>query len=184
MEDMKLPKRSRKFSCVTYLTETDLVACLNKHQQSIRGFAYAYHDKDVTEEGKLKEKHAHLVLWLYNASNKDNIRRWFVGGLDEKGQPANTLSQVCIDVFGAYEYLWHKNNEEKYQYDPSIVVSSDPALFEQVDDFPDTDAYAPLEDMLNGVPLSVVAKRYGRDFIVHYGHYRQIYEDIKSAESV
>lgn len=178
MSKMKLPNRSRKFSLVTYLVEPDLVTCLNNHQQSIRGFAYAYHDKDETEEGKIKEKHAHVVLWLYNPSDSNRIRRWF-HGVDEKGIEANTLAQVCMDVAASYEYLWHKNNPEKYQYDSSIVVSSDPALFEQADDNPESDAYAPLEDLLNGVPLSVVAKRYGRDFIVHYGHYRQIYQDIK-----
>lgn len=175
---MASQERSRKFALVTYLPEPVLVECLNKHQSSIRGFAYAYHDKDETEEGKIKETHAHIVLWLYNASTIERIRRWFYA-LDDIGQPINTLGQVCHDIFSAYEYLWHKNNPEKYQYDPSVVVSSDPSLFES-DDSPDDSLMDAVNDLLEGVPLIDVTRRYGRDFIMRYGHIRQLMEDIKN----
>lgn len=170
-------ERSRKFSLVTYLPESFLVECLNQHQSSIRGFAYAYHDKDVTDDGKIKEIHGHVVLWLYHARTLESVRRWFFG-LDDKGLAINTLGQVCHDVYTVYEYLWHKNNPEKFQYDPSVVVSSDPSLFES-DDSPDDSLMDAVNDLLEGVSLVDVTRRYGRDFIVHYGHIRQLMDDIK-----
>ena len=171
-------KRSRKFCLVTYLTEPDLVSCLNNHQSSIRGFEYIYHDKDLNEDGSSKELHAHLNLILYDAKTLSVVRRWFAGGKDINGLPANTLGQICMDIGGAHDYLTHKENLDKFQYSPDDIVSSDTSLFESSVDQSEDVAFLALNDMLERVPLQDIAKRYGRDFIYHYGHIKQVYVDI------
>lgn len=160
-------QRGRKFTCVTYLSEQQLQICLQAHYSQLRGFAYALHDKDVNKDGTPKESHTHVVLWLYNASTVARIRRWF-RAVDSEGKEITTTAQVCKDISFSYEYLWHRNDPEKYQYSPDIVVSSDSSIFEKDD--PDDNALNALNDIVSGVPLLEVATRYGRDFIYHYKH--------------
>lgn len=170
-------KRSRNFCLITYLTEDDLVTCLNNHQSSIRGFEYIFHDQDVKEDGTPKEPHFHVNLILYNTRKLADIRRWFFG-FDLQGLPANTLGQICLDIGASHDYLTHKDNPEKFQYNPDDIVSSDSSLFERKLDIVDDVSWLALNDMLEGVPLQDIAKRYGRDFIYHYGHIKQVYVDI------
>ena len=77
--------RSRKFSCITYLNETQLNACLSKHFSQIRCYEYILHDKDTWTEydeaknpehvaGTLKEPHFHLVLVLFNANTVSGVQ--------------------------------------------------------------------------------------------------------------
>ena len=172
-------ERSRKFSCVTYLSENQLVQCLNNAGDMIRGFAYCYHDKDINDDGTPKEPHTHFILWLYNQRTVKSIKNWFSGYKDEKGQPINTLVQVCHDIRSATEYLWHANDPDKYQYSKDSVVYSDPALFE----FPDTQtediSILALDDLLSGVSVYDCAKKYGRDFIYHFVHISSVYFAVK-----
>lgn len=170
-------KRSRNFCLITYLTEDDLVSCLNNHQSSIRGFEYIFHDKDIKEDGTPKEPHFHVNLILFSARKLVEIRRWFFG-FDPQGLPANTLGQICLDIGASHDYLTHKENPEKFQYNPDSIVSSDPTLFDRKLDIVDDVSWLALNDMLEGVPLQDIAKRYGRDFIYHYGHIKQVYVDI------
>lgn len=76
-----------------------------------------------------------------------------------------------------FRYLTHQDNPEKYQYSPDDVICSDPSSFE--DDVQTDDTWTAVEDLLNGVPLKEVARRYGRDFIYHYSHIRQLVSDIR-----
>ena len=170
-------KRSRNFCLITYLTEDDLVTCLNNHQSSIRGFEYIFHDKDLKKDGTPKEPHFHVNLILFSARKLVDIRRWFFG-FDLQGLPANTLAQFCMDIGASHDYLTHKENPEKFQYNSDNIVSSDLSLFERKLDVFDDVSWLALNDMLDGVPLQDIAKRYGRDFIYHYGHIKQVYVDI------
>lgn len=168
-------ERGRKFSCVTYLSDFQLQVALQAHYSAIRGFAYAHHDKDVNKDGTSKEPHTHVVLWLYNPSTVGRIRRWF-RAVDSEGKEITTTAQTCKDVVFAYEYLWHRNDPDKYQYSKDIVTASDSSLFEKDD--PDDNALNALNDILDGVSLLEVANRYGRDFIYHYKHMQALVGDI------
>lgn len=178
MPNSTADKRFRNFCLITYLTEDDLVTCLNNHQSSIRGFEYIYHDKDLKEDGTPKESHFHVNLILYSPRKLADVRRWFSGGKDINGLPANTLGQICMDIGASHDYLTHKEHLDKFQYNSEDIVSSDSSLFERKSEFFDDVSWLALNDMLEGVPLQDIAKRYGRDFIYHYGHIKQVYVDI------
>lgn len=178
MAEAKRENRSRNFCLITYLTEDDLVICLNNHQSSIRGFEYIYHDKDLKEDGTLKEPHFHVNLILYSARKLVDVRRWFSGGKDLNGFPANTLGQICMDIGASHDYLTHKGYSDKFLYNSEDIVSTDLSLFDRKVECSDDASWLALNDMLNGVPLQDIAKRYGRDFIYHYGHIKQVYVDI------
>lgn len=163
--------QSRKWSLVTYLRPQDIAAVFGDKADKVRAYAYCTHDKD---EGK--EPHTHVVVWLNTPYAASTIKNWFRGA-DSKGELANTLAEPCKDIAAMYRYLIHEDNPEKYQYDPESRICSDPSCFE--DDVQTDDTWVAVEDLLNGVPLREVARRYGRDFIYHYSHIRQLVADIR-----
>lgn len=164
--------RGRKFSCVTYLTETQLQSRLADHKEQIRVYSYAYHDKDVREDGTLKELHCHIVIVTYNTCTISSLQRWFKAD-DEEGKPINTMVQICNDVYKMYDYLTHSTVDAvaagKYQYDKSIIVSNDDEGYFQASPSSNYDnILLATEMLLKGYSVREVGRKFGRDFIIHY----------------
>lgn len=164
--------QSRKWALVTYLKPDEIARVFADKSDKVRAYAYATHDKD-----KDKEPHTHIIVWLLTPYAASTIKNWFRGE-DSKGELANTLAEPCADIVAMFRYLTHKDNPEKYQYCDDIVVCSDPSCF--ADDVQTDETWTAVKDLLDGVPLAVVAQRYGRDFIYHYSHIRQLVNDIKA----
>lgn len=171
--------QSRKWSLVTYLPPAELAQVFGDKADKVRAYAYATHDKDTNKDGSRKEPHTHVIVWLNTPYAPSTIKNWF-RGYDDKGELVNTLAEPCKDISAMYRYLTHKDNPDKYQYDDDVVICSDPSMFE--DDVQTCDTWTAVDDLLNGVPLREVARRYGRDFIYHYSHIRQLVQDIKQEE--
>lgn len=182
--------RSRKFSLITYLDKGFLDVILLKHQEQVRVYAYAYHDKDKREDGTLKEPHIHLVLVTYNAHTCSSIRRWFSGIHDDKGLEITTTCQICSDVFEMYDYLTHSTVQSrldgKYPYDKSIICTNDVqgvSSYFRGDDCADYDSITlACEELLKGAKIRDLGKRYGRDFILHYNTIKQYVSDVRSCQ--
>lgn len=164
--------RLRKFACVTYLPERNFLACLRKHQDEIIRYAYVIHDKDFKEPNVPEEVHIQFVLYTYNGHSYSAIRRWFK---DDSGQ--NTLCQTIGNDIEAFEYLRHLNEKDplKYHYPPEACITYNFNL-EEIEN--DDNGFAPLQMLLNGEKKSLIAKRFGRDFIYHYKAYKELAEDI------
>lgn len=86
-------------------------------------FAMILHDKDVLENGEIKTKHIHLVAIL------KNNRRRLSSTLDEISTCClvNTLAvsiDKMSDLVGSLQYLIHKHNPEKHQYDISDIITN------------------------------------------------------------
>lgn len=165
--------RYRKFSCITYLTEIQIKLRLLEHSNQIRVYAYAYHDKDVREDGTFKEPHFHLIIVTYTTCTVSAIRRWFSGVKDSNGNEITTTVQNCTDVFEMYDYLIHDTvqarNAGKYKYDSSIRVTNDKGYF-KADEVSHWDNIVLASEMLlKGESIQDIGRRFGRDFIFHYG---------------
>ena len=91
-------------------------------QDHCENYAYIYHDKDTNTEGMPLDEHLHLVAVL-----KDSVRL------------STTLNSFCefvslttlgveIDkahsVEGSIQYLIHKNDKNKYQYEIKNIISN------------------------------------------------------------
>lgn len=178
-----MPKREqyRNFSLVSYCTQEFLDQVLELHTDRIKAFAYCYHDEDKTDDGNIKPTHVHILLLLHNPLSPSTIKNWFYC-IDGKGFEVNTLVQKLVDIPAMYRYLIHEDNPEKFQYLPEFRICSDSKYFSEIADNDDVAKLA-LFDLLDGVPLREVAHRYGRDFIYHYGHIKQIYLDILASET-
>lgn len=173
--------RFRKFSCITYLNETQLQVCLMKHTNQIRVYAYAYHDKDTKEDGSLKEPHYHLLLVTYNTCSLSAVRRWFSGYISN-GKEITTTAQKCTDIYSSFDYLTHNTleakAENKYQYDKNIVFSNDFEYFKANEESEYDNITLATEMLLKGAKVRDLGKIFGRDFILHYGAIKQYCNDI------
>lgn len=75
------------------------------------------HDRDTKPDGTVKKPHYHVVI-NYPSSNttlkavKERIA-------DRLNAPAPLIAD---NPKGAYEYLWHKNDANKFQYDEQAVI--------------------------------------------------------------
>lgn len=171
--------KCRNWSIITYLSEAQINQVLDVHETSIKGYAYILHDKDFTDEGKQKEPHYHLLILLHNGNTQVAMQKWFNGFEDDEGVPINSFLQVLEYPKNAFNYLTHNTplSKDKYQYSVDDIVCPDVSFFLEKEEKLDTLLIA-LQEMVNGVSLLDIASRYGRDFIVHYGHIRKLYQDI------
>lgn len=172
----------RNWRLVTYLSEEQLLQVIDEHTNQIKAYAYILHDKDVNDDGNPKPPHIHLLLALHNVNSITGILKWFYGFEDDKGNDINTLAKVMSNPHGAYGYLTHNTvaSAHKYQYDESLIKSVNGDFFVNYEIVNDDKLSSALQEMLDGIPISEVAKKYGRDFIIHYAHIRALYNDIQS----
>lgn len=172
-------RRYRNFSLVTYLTDEQVFNILAEHNQQIKACSYITHDKDVTDDGELKEKHIHILLALYNNTTENAIKNWFNGGyVDNNGNIINTLVEKCNCIQAQFDYQIHKRNQDKYQYDISERKGWNFDYFVDTKSQDDDTLQQALIDCCNGVPLSILVQRYGRDFIIHYRTIKCLVSDI------
>lgn len=168
---MKQNKRYFNFSIVTYMNNEEILNFLAQYNDHIKHYAYALHDKDDNEP------HTHLLLMLYNNCTCSALRSRM-----SKYSVQNSLVQPLLDKSSSYQYLIHANNEEKTQYDKSIIKCDNLDFWERLDnDFQEEEdvSIQIIADMLNGVPLFEMHKRYGKDFILNYHKYKEFVKDVK-----
>lgn len=73
------------------------------------------HDKDINPDGTPKKPHYHVILCYNGPTTYSNVKKTMT---DPLGQPH---PQYLNSVKGAYRYLTHQDNPEKYQYDKNGV---------------------------------------------------------------
>lgn len=75
------------------------------------------HDKDINElTGEPKKPHWHIIISFSNKKSYKQAKA--ISELLNAPEPQSVGS-----LQGAVQYLWHRNNPEKYQYDKSEVVA-------------------------------------------------------------
>jgi len=163
--------RSRDFSLISYILDTDtLIKIINEHD-NIKYYAFIVHDKDE------KEPHTHIILYVKNAITQKNVRQWFTI-IDENGKTVNCLSESVISKKGVFDYLTHKNNSEKFQYNENDIKTNFKEFFtEKIDEVFDNSVNI-IDDIMNGVSTYTLVKRYGNAFVYHYSNYKAIVNTI------
>lgn len=75
------------------------------------------HDKDINETtNELKKPHWHIIISFKNKKSYDQVLE-IAKGLNAP------IPQSVGSLQGAVQYLWHRNNPEKAQYNKSEVVA-------------------------------------------------------------
>lgn len=170
-------KRPRNFSLVTYLNPQQIESVLLRHDRQLKAYAYITHDKCN------KEIHTHLLICLINNTTCNAIQNWFAGFEDEKGLQINTLVQPMHDLYSSYKYLTHETEqarqEGKYLYNSDDIKGNNLSYFTDTSKQDIDNLTLAIDDLLAGIPLDEVRKKYGRDFIMHYGHIKMLFNDIQ-----
>lgn len=73
------------------------------------------HDKDINADGEKKKPHYHIILVYSGPTTYNNVATFT--------QSLNATAPIPLEqIRGYYNYLTHKDNPEKYQYDSKDIV--------------------------------------------------------------
>ena len=100
--------RSRSHCLLLYPEDKTHMEALNYIKQYY-DYAYILHDKDYYDDGTIKKPHYHVIITFKNA-------KWNTSVSEELKITTNYIEQ-CRNLELALEYLIHRNEETKYQYD-------------------------------------------------------------------
>ena len=180
---MAVEKESKIYnvSLISYAPVSFIKSTLENHLSQIKAFSFCYHDRDIDDNGKPKEPHIHILICSKMPMYLSTYINWFKY-INDNGEKENTLGQKLVDIKGSYQYLIHENDPDKFQYEPTERISYNSDFFVFCD--PEDKAKLALTDILAGCSLRDCALRYGRDFIYHYGHMRQLIKDIEEQEGI
>lgn len=112
----------KTFECMQYLEyyDTDdinVIADRIKSLTQVKTWCLILHDKDRREDGSAKPPHFHAVVTLSSVMTVKSIAE--VLHLEPQ-----YINKIRSTTKSAQIYLVHRNNPEKYQYDPNEVLSS------------------------------------------------------------
>lgn len=148
--------RARQFFIRTYLNPDEFEPII----KAAKNWAYILHDKDGGEP------HYHIIAVFKNARTEDGIRATI---------PSTQQSRIEIvknGIEACYRYLTHEDNPEKYHYSKDEIISNGNGYFEDNKAENET-AEQMLDDILQGLSLRELARRYGRDFMKNWRKYTQ-----------
>lgn len=86
-------------------------------QSCIDKYLYILHDKDLKENGTLKNPHYHVYLHFTDSRQFEFIAKWF-------DVPVSFVSKIHGRFSDAVSYAIHHNAPDKYQYDISECVAN------------------------------------------------------------
>ncbi len=176
----------RGFSCITYLNPPQVEEVLRLHDNNLKAYAYILHDKDINEDGTIKEPHIHLLIYLNHPTTVSAVRRWLGNWRDINGEIINTLAQPMHDIGACFDYLTHNTEqcrlEGKTPYSIGDITTNDWDFFSNSEIEPEDNLTRAFNDLLDGMQLTDVVRKYGRDFIIHYSSIKLLLDDISYDE--
>lgn len=72
------------------------------------------HDKDVFETGEVKKAHYHVLVCFPGPTTYNNVSQLCESLHTQHPEPVGSIRAL-------YEYMWHKNDPDKAQYDPDEI---------------------------------------------------------------
>ena len=147
--------RSRQWSLVTYASVDEFMKLCVQAEH----YAYVCHDKDGVAA------HYHVLLVFKNP-------RALKGLQDVIGSDQNTFGEpVKSSLEEMYKYLTHERVTDKVLYPKESVVCDSVSFWESLvaDEGSITDSM--IDDILQGLPLRLLARRYGRDYMRNHKAY-------------
>lgn len=107
----------RIYELILYQEDIDNGILENNILENIKGrYAMVYHDKDIKEDGTPKKPHYHMILWFDREKSINQVSKMF-------NFPINRIDWKA-DIYGTIQYLIHKNDTNKYQYDASTIQTN------------------------------------------------------------
>ena len=147
--------RSRQWSLVTYASVTEFAPLLTQCEH----YAYIFHDKDGVEP------HYHLLCVFKNPRALKGIQDTIKSDQNTLGEPVKSSLEEM------YKYLTHERETDKVLYPKESVICDSPGFWETLTAEEGSVTDSLIDDILQGLPLRLLARRYGRDFMRNYRGY-------------
>ena len=147
--------RSRQWSLVTYASGTEFAPLLNQIEQ----VPYIYHDKDGVEP------HYHILCVFKNPRALKGIQDTIKSDQNTLGEPVKSSLEEM------YKYLTHERETDKVLYPKESVVCDSVSFWETLTAEEGAITDSLIDDILQGLPLRLLARRYGRDYMRNYKAY-------------
>lgn len=146
-----------------------LLDFLNKSSY-IEHYAFIFHDSDDCEP------HYHFLLCLVRSRRLSDV----LNSINKEGS-SNVLVESCSSPSAIVRYFVHADDPDKYQYSvDSIVSDTDLSYFDTLSrekPVKDDNVLNAFIDLSNAMPVADCARKYGRDFIIHYNHIKSLLLD-------
>lgn len=157
--------RARQFFIRTYLKPEEFEPIT----KAAKNWAYILHDKDGGEQ------HYHIIAVFKNARTEDGIRAIIPNTQQTRIEIVKNGIEAC------YRYLTHEDNPEKHNYSKDEIQSNGKGYFEENRADNET-AEQIIDDILQGLSLRELARRYGRDFMKNWRKYIEFARAVMAQE--
>ena len=167
-----MTKRYYSFRIITYAREEEFQTLLKYGTK----WEYIYHDRDVKEDGTLKEPHWHINIILREWKTVKGVCNLIEGSQNSLAIPMN-------DKRDAHEYLTHKNDPDKFQYEENLIKSSEKKLWEETER--KTDEYESFIRIIESKELTLREKaiKLGKDYMKNYFKYESFVRAMAEEEA-
>lgn len=122
-----LTTRTAKINVVLSLKGYDIKKTLDRLKEFcvayMQVYAFILHDRDILENGESKTPHIHLIGLMNNNRQRLGTILTEICESCELEPFAITIDKMS-DIVGSIQYLIHKNNAEKYQYDVGEIITN------------------------------------------------------------
>lgn len=114
-------KKSRNWTFILY---PDSVGLKSDWKQAIinygaKSIISPIHDSDKDNSGNIKKAHYHVCIFRSTPTSKNAIEEYVKENIDPK---IYAVKKIYSTVSAVYDYMYHKNNPEKAQYQESDIV--------------------------------------------------------------
>lgn len=159
-------KASYHYALITYcpIDEIDPLVF-----QACKFYAWICHDKDLTDDGEIKEPHYHILLEFNDCRPRNPIKllQCF------KPDVYTTMIQNVKSTRGVVRYFCHLDDPDKMAYDVGEIFSNDTVRVEKLcNDSKIRDNNDFYYDLLN-LNVCEMAIKYGRDYIKNMKRYEE-----------
>lgn len=147
--------RSRQWSLVTYASVVEFAPLLNQCDH----YAYIFHDQDGVEP------HYHLLCVFKNPRALKGLQDTIKSNQNTLGEPVKSSLEEM------YKYLTHERDTDKVLYPKESIVCDSIGFWESLTAEEGSITDSMIDDILQGLPLRLLARRYGRDYMRNYNAY-------------
>lgn len=128
-----MPKLEIQNLYTEHITTEELKSKLDNMLENgdINFYAFILHNKDLTEEGKPKKEHFHLMV-DYNLKTHKSSTAELTKLLKTEYSIEDARVKKITNYKAFARYLIHKDNKNKYQYNKKEIITSDLTELEEM----------------------------------------------------
>lgn len=185
------PELSR-WHCLSTYIPFDTVKRYLQYCPFVKHWSIILHDKDVLENGEVKQPHTHILLYTYDAKSSSAVLKRFENlakqyALENGGEVQNTFGQLCYEPLAMYRYQLHLDDYDKHQYDTFERITDDDCYwsdFERANGKSENKAVEIFDALCEGASTRDMLVRFGCEYSHNADKYKQLVRCYRSEKEL